>query len=35
MRVVVLRKIPEEPSLLRQWDDLVLADGATRSVLHL
>ncbi|MFZ3277301.1 MAG: GNAT family N-acetyltransferase, partial [Candidatus Sulfotelmatobacter sp.] len=23
MRVVVLRKIPEEPSLLRQWDDLV------------
>jgi len=24
MRVVVLRKIPEEPSLLRQWDDLVL-----------
>jgi CelD/BcsL family acetyltransferase involved in cellulose biosynthesis len=24
MRVVVLRKITEEPSLLRQWDDLVL-----------
>ena len=24
MRIVVLRKIPEEPSLLRQWDDLVL-----------
>ncbi len=24
MRIVVLRKIPEEPSFLRQWDDLVL-----------
>src|SRR5208282_499834 len=24
MRVVMLRQIPEEPSLLRQWDDLVL-----------
>jgi CelD/BcsL family acetyltransferase involved in cellulose biosynthesis len=24
MRIVVLRKIPEEPSLLRQWDALVL-----------
>jgi CelD/BcsL family acetyltransferase involved in cellulose biosynthesis len=23
MRIVVLRKIPDEPSLLRQWDDLV------------
>ncbi len=24
MRIVVLRKIPEDPSLLRQWDSLVL-----------
>jgi CelD/BcsL family acetyltransferase involved in cellulose biosynthesis len=24
MRIVVLRKIPEDPSLLRQWDDLAL-----------
>ncbi len=24
MRIVVLNKIPDEPSLLRQWDDLVL-----------
>ncbi len=24
MRIVVLRKIPDDPSLLRQWDDLVL-----------